>query len=189
MLKKLPKRLAAPLAAALITSAAVAAIALGGSSGTRATAVGAPPTPTGQVAGQLVIENGPAIPILSYSIGASNPTTIGSGGGGSGAGKVSFSSLNLMKNVDGSSAKLILDCAQGKHLSSASFTAQWGMGTASAKIVFDLEDVFVESVQQSGGGTTPSESLSLAYGKIRWTFTDANGTSTGGWDIVNNSGL
>jgi type VI secretion system secreted protein Hcp len=188
MLKKWTSRLAAPLAAAAITSAVVAALALGGESGSQATAV-TPPAPTGQVAGQLTIEGGPAIAILSYSLGASNPTTIGSGGGGIGAGRVSFSSLNLMKGVDANSAMLILACARGEHLSNASFTAQWGVGGAAAKIVFDLEDVFVESVQQSGGGDVPSESLSLAYGKIRWTYTDANGTVTGGWDIENNQGL
>ena len=189
MLRKLPSRLAAPFAAAVITSAVVAAIALGGSSGTQAAAFASPPTPTGQVAGQLVIEDGPAIPILSYSLGASNPVSIGSIGGGAGAGRVSFSSLNLMKNVDASSAKLILACARGEHLDRAVFTASWGTGTSAAKIVFELEDVFVESVQQSGGGSAPSESLSLAYGKIRWTYTDAAGHSTGGWDLESNSGL
>jgi type VI secretion system secreted protein Hcp len=188
MLKTLTSRLAAPLAAAVITSAVVAAFAFGGQSGTQATAV-TPPAPTGQVAGQLTIEGGSSIPILSYSLGASNPTTIGSGGGGAGSGKVTFSSLNLMKTIDASSAKLILDCAQGKHLAQASFTAQWGTGSASAKIVYDLEDVFVESIQQSGGGIAPTESLSLAYGKIRWTYTDATGTFTGGWDIEANQGL
>src|SRR5215211_6753207 len=181
MLKKWTARLAAPLAAALITSAVVAALALGGSSGTQATSFGAPPAPTGQVAGQLTIEGGPPITILSYSLGALNPTTIGSGGGGSGSGKVSFSSLDMIKAVDAVSTQLLLACAQGKHLADASFTAQWGTGSASAKIVFDLMDVFVQSVQQSGGGNTPTESVSLAYGKIRWTYTDANGKSTCGW--------
>jgi len=78
---------------------------------------------------------------------------------------------------------------RGKHLADASFTAQWGTGSASAKIVFDLTNVFVESIVHSGGGATPTESLSLAYGKIRWTYTDAGGNSTGGWDIENNSRL
>jgi type VI secretion system secreted protein Hcp len=176
-------RLAAPLAAAVVTSAFVAAFALGGS-GTPAAPT--PPTPTGQAAGQLTIEGSPPIPILSYSLGESNPASFSTGGGGIGAGKVSFSSLNLMKAVDASSAKLLLACARGEHLANASFTAQWGTGTAAAKIVYALDDVFVESVQHSGGGNAPTESLSLALGKIRWTFTDANGTSTGGWDIVGN---
>jgi type VI secretion system secreted protein Hcp len=189
MFKKLTRRLAAPLAAAVVTSAVVAAIALGGSSGTQAVPAGSPPAPTGQPAGQLVIENRPAIQILSYSFGASNPQT-GSIGGGGGAGKVSFSDLNLMKSVDASSVQLLLDCAQGRHLRTATFTAQWGTGSAGAKVVFELEDVNVQSIQQSGsGGTAATESLSLGYAKIRWTFTDANGTSTGGWDIAQNTGL
>jgi type VI secretion system secreted protein Hcp len=147
-----------------------------------------PPPPTGQAAGQLTIEGGAAIPILSYSLGASNPVTTGSAGGGIGAGRVSFSSLNMMKAIDRVSAKLILACARGEHLSSATFTAQWGTGSAAAKIVYALEDVFVESIQQSGGGAIPVESLSLAFGKIHWTYTDASGTSEGGWNIETNSG-
>jgi hypothetical protein len=46
----------------------------------------------------------------------------------------------------------------------------------------------VESVQQSGnGGGAPNESLALVFGKTKWTFTDASGTSSGGWDLVTNT--
>ena len=40
------------------------------------------------------------IEIYSFSLGASNPTTIGSATGGAGAGKVSLSSFNFMKKTD-----------------------------------------------------------------------------------------
>jgi type VI secretion system secreted protein Hcp len=189
MLEKLPTRLAAPLVAAVITSAVVAAIALGGSSGTQAVPAGSPPAPTGQAAGQLVIEDGTPIPILSYSWGVSNPSS-GSIGGGAGAGKASFSSLNLMKSVDASSAALTLACASGEHFQKATFTVQWGTGLSAAKLVFTLKNVNVDSIQQSGsGGGAPTESLSLGYTQIQWEFTDGNGAKTGGgWDIPGNTG-
>ena len=41
--------------------------------------------------------------ILSFSWGASNPSTIGAGGGGGGGGKVSVSSFNVMKKSDAAS--------------------------------------------------------------------------------------
>jgi len=190
MHKKFASRLVAAFAAAVVTSAVVAALALGGSFGTQATraaAVGSPPTPTGQLAGQLVLNGRTPIQISSFSWGASNPVAIESAGGGAGAGKASFSSLNFMKNVDASSAGLILACATGSHFDKATFTATWGTGPTAAQLVLELQLVFVDSVQQSGSGGAPSESLSLDYGKIRWTYTDAGGTTKHGWDIPNNA--
>ena len=130
--------------------------------------------------------NGKTIPILSYSIGASNPVTVVVGGGG-GAGKVSFSSLNLIKLPDATSAALFTAVATGHHFPKATFTAQWGTAATAATMSYTLEDVVVESIQQSGGGGTPSESLSLAFSKVTWTYTDPSGTTSGSWDLVANA--
>ena len=176
------RRLAAPLLAATATSVVVAAIAVGGTTGTSAAPAG-PPTPTGQAAGELAIM-GTTIPIQSFSVGAANPATIGSGGGGVGSGRVHFSSLNLTKGVDINSSALLSAVAKGEHLTTATFTAQWGTGSSSATMSYKLDDVIVESVQHSGGGNAPTESLSLAFGKVTWTYTDASGTSSGSWNIV-----
>jgi len=35
--------------------------------------------------------------------------------------------------------------------------------------------------------SSPLESLSIAFGKAKWTFTDANGTVTRGWNIITNT--
>src|SRR5215207_1403618 len=83
--------------AGLVTSVVIAAIAVAGGTSSQAVAVGAPPAPTGQPAGQLVID-GKTIPILSYSAGVMNSGTLGGGSGG-GAGKATFSSLDLVKAV------------------------------------------------------------------------------------------
>jgi type VI secretion system secreted protein Hcp len=182
------RRLALPLLAGLVTSAVIAAFGLAGNGNGNGNGNGPPQPVAGQVIGQLMIENGPAMPILSYSFGASNPATIGSGGGGSGAGKVSLSSLNMLRSVDRSSSMLLDDVASGKHLQNAVFTAQWGSGSSAASAKYELSGVFVESVQHSGsGGGPPVESLSLAFEKIKWTFTDSSGTSSGSWDITTNS--
>jgi type VI secretion system secreted protein Hcp len=179
------RRLALPLLAGLVTSAVIAALGFADPNGPKA---GGPPAATGQLIGQLSLDEGPqGVQIFSYSWGVSNPTTIGSGGGGAGSGKASFSSLNLMKNVDLSSAELLQAAADGRHYPKAVFTAQWGTGNAAAKAEYELHDVVVESVQQSGaGGSAPSESVSFDFGKIKWTFTDSSGTTTGGWNVVEN---
>jgi type VI secretion system secreted protein Hcp len=182
----LAARAGAPIAAALVTSAILAALALGGQANTQAQVSGQPPTPSGQAAGQLVLD-GNTITVLSFSAGVSNPASVGSGGGGAGAGKASFSSLNLMKPVDATTPVLNAAVASGRHFPTAVLTAQWGVGASTASLKYELEDVIVESAQQSGGGDAPVESISLAFGKVAWTFTDANGSVTRGWNIVTNT--
>jgi type VI secretion system secreted protein Hcp len=175
------RRLAPSVLAGLVTSIVVAAIAVGAGPGNPT-----PPTPSGQAAGQLAI-NGKTIPILSYSIGASNPFTPTAGGGG-GAGKVSFSSLNMMKAVDANTAALLSAVASGQHFPEATFTAQWGTASSAATISYRLQNVVVESLQHSGGGGgAPTESLSLAYTAVTWTYKDASGTTSGSWDLIANT--
>jgi type VI secretion system secreted protein Hcp len=177
------RRFAAPVTAGLVTSAVVAGLAVGAGGGQPG-----PPASTGQVAGFLQIGPGPAVPVLSFSWGASSPTTIGSPGGGAGAGKASFSSLNIMRGADAKSAELLQNLAQGKHYPSATLTIESGAGPTASKAVYKLEQVFVEALQQSGAGDGVTESLSLVYAKIRWEFTDAAGnTQDGSWDLVANS--
>jgi type VI secretion system secreted protein Hcp len=176
------RRLAPPVVAALVTSVVVAAIAVGGQTAQLAGPV--PPTPNGQPAGQLAF-NGKTISILSYSLGASNPGSLGTSGGGAGAGKVSISSLSMLKAVDANSPALFTAVASGRHFAEATLTAQWGTAAASATMRYKLEDVLVESIQHSGGGGAPTESLSLFFAKVTWTYTDASGTTSGSWDTTN----
>ena len=56
-----------------------------------------------------------AFEIYSFSLGASNPVTIGSGAQGMGAGKVSLSSFNVMKKTDNASPTLFKACCTGTH--------------------------------------------------------------------------
>jgi type VI protein secretion system component Hcp len=57
-----------------------------------------------------------------------------------------------------------------------------------------LSDVIVSSVQISGGGEVPMESVTFNYGKIEWEYTKQNikggaagGKSTGSWDLAKNA--
>jgi type VI secretion system secreted protein Hcp len=172
------------IAAVVVASVAAAALLLGGPSSTEVQAAQAA---SGEAAGQLVID-GKTIPVLSFSAGVSNPATIGTPGGGGGAGKASFSSLNVNTLTDETTPVLYAAVATGKHFPDAVLTGTWGTGNSSATFTYELDDVFVESVQQSGGGDdAPFVSLSLAFGKVTWTYTDAAGTVTRGFDIVSNT--
>ena len=93
-----------------------------------------------------------------------------------------------MKAVGADTPSLYLKMAKGQHITNAVFTAQWGTGGSTATLKYELDQVFIVSLQQSGGGAgAPTESLSLAFAKIRWTYTDAAGSTTGSWNIVDNT--
>src|SRR5271157_3196798 len=137
------------------------------------------------------------IEIYSFSWGASNPTTVGSGATGLSAGKVSVSSFNVMKKTEASSAKLFAGCCAGQHFKTATVEMSKATGTSGEQQVFlkyVFTDVMVESVQwsgSSGGDDTPTESVSMAFAKVAITYSkqdDATGAmSSAGdasWDLT-----
>jgi type VI protein secretion system component Hcp len=97
----------------------------------------------------------------SFSWGASNPVTIGGGGGG--AGKVSISSLNLMKRFDACSPALFEAVAKGMAFKELTLTQRNSDGDPVATIVL-RGVVLMESWQLSSstGEAGPIESLSVA---------------------------
>lgn len=133
------------------------------------------------------------IELLSFSWGASNPTSIGAGGG-AGAGKASLSSFNFMKLTDASSPALFQACCSGKHFPKAKVVLHKAGGDAAVDyLVYEFEKCFVESVQwsgSSGGDDRPTEAVSLAFGKVTITYvaqtvTGAKGSPVvGSWDVM-----
>jgi len=123
-----------------------------------------------------------AMQIYSFSWGISNPTTVGHGGGMS-AGKASISSLNVMKRVDTASHALALMCVSGVHANKAYMILRKAGGNAPLEYLkFILEEVYVESLQvsgSSGGDDYPTESLSLAFGKITMAYSKQKQDGTG----------
>jgi len=110
-------------------------------------------------------------PVLSYSFGASNPINIGSQSSGAGAGKVSYSSFNLLMQRSPISLALLKAVGTGSRFTDAKVKIYDNTGK---KVVYQitLTGVFVESWQQSAGCGTkdcdkPTESVSFVFGKIR----------------------
>jgi type VI secretion system secreted protein Hcp len=127
------------------------------------------------------------IELISFSLGASNPTSIGSGGGG-GSGKVTVSSFNCMKKTDKASPTLFQKCCEGHHVPKATVTLYKAGGSEAVDYLkYEFEKVYVESIQwsgASGGDDVPMESLSLAFGKITATYTEQKDDGTKGASIV-----
>jgi type VI secretion system secreted protein Hcp len=136
------------------------------------------------------------IEIYSFSWGASNPTTVGSGATGLSASKVSISSFNIMKKTEKSSPTLLAACCNGKHFDTATVTMRKAAGDGGQKpfLIYKFTDVMVESVQwsgSSGGDDTPTESVSLAFAKVEVEYQqqDSKGGTVGkpvkaGWDLT-----
>jgi type VI secretion system secreted protein Hcp len=109
--------------------------------------------------------------IFSFSWGASNPTTVGSGATGLAAGRVSISSFNIMKKSEDASPLLFSACCNGQHYPKAQVVMRKATGTGGQQIFlkYDFTDVMVESVQwsgSSGGDDTPTESISFAFAAV-----------------------
>lgn len=108
------------------------------------------------------------IDVESWSLGASNPGSMGSGGGG-GTGKVAFTDLSFMHRYDKASPNLWKACASGEHIKEATLTsAKQGKGPQDFLIV-KMSDVLITSVSVSeanGAGSVPMESVSMQCAKI-----------------------
>ena len=136
------------------------------------------------------------IHIESFSFGAHQMGT-GHAGGGSGAGKVVITDINVTKLVDKASPKLFLYCANGKHIPSGLLTVRKAGETPVEYLKIKLTDVLVSSFQDAGhGNALVPESLTLNFSKIEYAYQEqgADGKPTGspqtmGWDVKANKKL
>ena len=111
------------------------------------------------------------IAVNAFSWGASAPVTIGPGTSGISASRVSISSFNIMKQTDIASPKLFKAVCTGEHIPTVtvSLRKQTGTGGHDVFLIYKFEEVMIESVRWSGstgGDDTPTESVSLAFGKV-----------------------
>lgn len=120
------------------------------------------------------------IEILSWSFGASNPTAASGGGGGTG--KVSLQDFHFTMRLNSSSPPLMLACAKGTHIPTATFRFLKPTSTGGQQEYYTvtLEDVLISSYTSSrspaDGATSdgiPVERVSLNFTKIRFDYRPA----------------
>lgn len=135
--------------------------------------------------------------IFSFSLGASNPSSVATGTG-SGAGKVSISSISVQKVVDKATSKLFMACCQGKHFTKGKLTVREAGGDSPVEyLVLDFTQVFVDSISwgAASGGEKPSESVSFSFASVKFTYQEQAAAGSGskageaGWDLQKNSKL
>ena len=136
------------------------------------------------------------IDLMSFSWGASNSSSVGTGTGAS-TGKVSVSDFSIMKSTDSSSPPLFQKCCDGTVIATGVVTLQRQTNQgAQAYLVYNFTNVYVTSVQWSGSGgsgDSPMESVSFCFekGTVDYTPVDDNGTPGtaihGGWNVGANT--
>jgi type VI secretion system secreted protein Hcp len=134
------------------------------------------------------------IDVLSYSWGATQSGTLGTGGGG-GAGKVQFNDFHFTQKTTKASPSLFLACASGQHLKEATITVRKAGGSQSQEyLILKMSDILVTSFQSGGssGEDRPTENVSMAFAKVEMTYkTQKEDGGTGetfraGWDLKAN---
>ena len=137
------------------------------------------------------------IEIISFSFGASNPSSIGVGVGG-GIGAVDIHAFSFEKYTDAASAEMFKACCQGNHFPTAKVTLYkaGGEGGPVDYLIFEFEEVYVDNIQWVGTQSNddpmsgiPKERVSFSFGKVVVTYNQQDlqgaksGSFRGSWDI------
>jgi type VI secretion system secreted protein Hcp len=135
------------------------------------------------------------IEVLAFNQSLSQPEVAAANpGGGRATGRVEHQDITITKHLDAASPKLYEACASGKHIKEVTIDMMRAGGDKPVKyMVVKMEDVVISHVATSGSGDSPTESISLNFRKIEWTYTQQRradgsqgGNTTGGWNLVEN---
>ena len=109
------------------------------------------------------------IVIESWSFGAKAETAAATGPGLR-TGKACLSEISLVKLVDKASPLLLQAAMMGQHIKEATLSVRKA-GDKQEFLIVKFKEVFVTSVQQSGGGDGVAEAIALDFGTVEMTYT------------------
>ncbi len=129
------------------------------------------------------------IPLLSWSHGGEQSSSMHTGTGGHGAGKVTMHPLTLTKPVDKSSVPLLKALAVGTHIQKGKLSAVKAGANRKPYYTIDLTTAFVSSYVISAVDQHPVESITLSYEqiKIEYFLQDDKGTVASGGSVTINT--
>ena len=132
------------------------------------------------------------IEVLSFTWGVTQSGTLAIGGGG-GAGKAHFQHFGFAQRTQRSSPLLMLACATGQHIKSATLTGRRAGKQPVEFLTIKFTDVLVASFQEAAHeGEAPLEEVALDYGKIEVVYRPqspagkAAAEIKAGWDVKAN---
>jgi len=122
--------------------------------------------------------------VLAYSYGLQNSTTLGSGTGGAGAGKVTQKPVIITHTLGGSSPEFLAAAATGEPLTSVviNFSRTDKSGKEVNFYRVTLTNAFVSEVSQRSAGDTVVEDVSFIFQKIEQQSLAQNTTFI--WNIA-----
>ena len=126
------------------------------------------------IEGESKVENfEKKIDVSSFSWGASNSGSAHTGGGASGGGKGNIHDMSFTKTVDNASPTLFKLCYQGKHIGSGKLHVRKSAGEDKLEYqLFEMTEIYITNVSMgdAAGNETPSESFTLTFAKIKYTY-------------------
>jgi type VI secretion system secreted protein Hcp len=138
--------------------------------------------------------------IQSWSFGATNTLNMGSASGGAGAGKVSFDSFSITKNIDSASPHLFKTaCAGGHYQEVVLYLRRAGGSSASQSgsvyLKFNFKLVMIENIEWAHGDPAPAENIKFQYGALSIVYypqkqsggLDSTNKKYAWWDRVKNA--
>jgi type VI secretion system secreted protein Hcp len=140
------------------------------------------------------------IEVLSYSFGASQPSSGSRSSGGAATGeRVNISDFSIVKALDKASPLIFKNTCNGTHIGSVILELCRATGDKAKYMEYKMTDVLVSSVRPGGsaqgGEALPLEEVSFNAGKIELTYvaTDhktgkAAGNVTAWWSQIENKG-
>ncbi|MGA7986158.1 MAG: type VI secretion system tube protein Hcp, partial [Burkholderiales bacterium] len=130
----------------------------------------------------------------SFSMGLSNPVTLGTGGGGSSAGRAHASDVSMTLGMSAALVQLEADLFKGANLQNVEVEVYQAGGSKGPQLVdeFQFKDVVVDSLSSAD---VTSNALSFAYGA--YTHGHVNASADGslgaptltGWDFEANHAI
>ena len=138
------------------------------------------------------------IEILSFSLGASNPLTVGVVRAGAGTGKVEMSPFHFTARTSKASPLLLAHCLKGEHFKEATLSLTRSVaGKRQNYLVYRLSEVLVSAYQTGGqeGEELSLDEFDLVFAKIEVEFQpfDARGAPgkviKAGWDLKQNKAI
>ena len=144
--------------------------------------------------------------IFNFSLGVTNPVTIGSASTGAGGGRCVLQPFSFTKKTDCASPGLFLASASGAHIATGTvqlrkagggFVGAEGKVTPVAYLTYFLNVIFIESVSwsgSSGGDDSPEEHVVARFGAltIEYQAQGDDGKPVGGavcasWNVQTNA--
>lgn len=126
----------------------------------------------------------------AFAFGANQ--SFGEGGGGGGAGRAYFQDMAVSKRVAKGTPATFLALCRGTYIPKATIYVARAQGNRPAQtyVKYVLENVRISNYQVTGdgGGSEPTESVSLNFAKITYSVSVLNGIEEMHWDLSTNQG-